>query len=195
MAGPRSWSGDWAALEAEAPRVNCRVHGPTVVAVPWARHGAGHTYAFDDTVAWLAVHASKTAVAELMRVAWRPVGAICAWVSADARAKVDLLAGLRRMGMTSCPTSAGTGTSRSWSTTTPGAWCGPRRAGTRPPWPRSPTRWAPNGARSSRTCPPTARSVHRCGRRPLSKRGAWRRPLSRGGVGYRRIGPGPPRRV
>ena len=27
-------------LEADAPRVNCPVHGPTVVAVPWARHGA-----------------------------------------------------------------------------------------------------------------------------------------------------------
>ena len=43
-------------LEAEAPRVNCPEHGPTVAAVPWARHGAGHTRAFDDTVAWLAVH-------------------------------------------------------------------------------------------------------------------------------------------
>lgn len=30
-------------LEAEAPRVHCREHGPTVAAVPWARHGAGHT--------------------------------------------------------------------------------------------------------------------------------------------------------
>ncbi len=37
-------------LVAEAPRVNCPAHGPTVVAVPWARHHAGHTLAFDDTV-------------------------------------------------------------------------------------------------------------------------------------------------
>ena len=29
-------------LEADAPRVNCPEHGPTVVAVPWARHGVGH---------------------------------------------------------------------------------------------------------------------------------------------------------
>ncbi|CCK57863.1 Transposase (part2) [Mycobacterium canettii CIPT 140070008] len=35
------------------------------MAVPWARHHAGHTYAFDDTVAWLAVACSKTAVCEL----------------------------------------------------------------------------------------------------------------------------------
>ena len=41
-------------LEADAPRVNCPLHGPTVQAVPWARHGTGHTRAFDDTVAWLA---------------------------------------------------------------------------------------------------------------------------------------------
>ena len=27
-------------VEADAPRVTCRIHGVTVVAVPWARHGA-----------------------------------------------------------------------------------------------------------------------------------------------------------
>jgi transposase len=43
-------------LEADARRVNCPEHGPTVIQVPWARHDAGHTYAFDDQVAWLAVH-------------------------------------------------------------------------------------------------------------------------------------------
>jgi transposase len=56
-------------LEADAPRVACPEHGPTVVQVPWARHGAGHTRVFDDQVAWLATHTSKTAVVELMRVA------------------------------------------------------------------------------------------------------------------------------
>jgi transposase len=54
---------------------------------------------FDDQVAWLTVHTSKTAVAELMRVAWRTVGAICARVAADAQAAVDRLAGLRRIGI------------------------------------------------------------------------------------------------
>ena len=37
-----------AVLEARSPRVRCRVHGVVVAAVPWARHDAGHTYAFDD---------------------------------------------------------------------------------------------------------------------------------------------------
>jgi transposase len=58
-------------LEADAPRVDCPEHGPTVVQVPWARHNAGHTHASDDTVARLAVQCSKTAVTELMRIAWR----------------------------------------------------------------------------------------------------------------------------
>jgi transposase len=34
-------------LEATAPRVRCPEHGVTVAAVPWARHGAGHTRAGD----------------------------------------------------------------------------------------------------------------------------------------------------
>ncbi len=86
-------------LEADAPRVNCRVHGPTVAAVPWARHGAGHTRDFDDTVAWLAVQCSKTAVTELLRVAWRTVGAIITRVQADIDATVDRFDGLRRIGI------------------------------------------------------------------------------------------------
>lgn len=86
-------------IEADAPRVRCRVHGPTVVQVPWARHGAGHTRDFDDQAAWLAVHVSKSAVVELLRVAWRTVGAIVARVSADIDARVDRLDGLRRIGI------------------------------------------------------------------------------------------------
>jgi transposase len=86
-------------LEADAPRVNCATHGPTVVEVPWARHGAGHTRAFDDTVAWLAIQCSKSAVVELMRVAWRTVGSIITRVSADIDATVDRFAGLVRIGI------------------------------------------------------------------------------------------------
>lgn len=86
-------------LEAEAPRVNCHEHGPTVAAVPWARHGAGHTRAFDDTVAWLAVQCSKSAVCELMRIAWRTVGGIVARVWADTEREHDRFAGLRRIGI------------------------------------------------------------------------------------------------
>jgi transposase len=88
-----------AVLEADAPRVRCPEHGPTVAAVPWARHGAGHTYGFDDTVAWLAVQCSKTAVCELLRIAWRTVGAIVARVWADAERRHDRFDGLRRIGI------------------------------------------------------------------------------------------------
>jgi transposase len=86
-------------VEADSPRVSCPVHGPTVIQVPWARHGVGHTRDFDETVAWLATKSSKTAVVGLMRVAWRTVGAIVARVSADVDARVDRLAGLRRIGI------------------------------------------------------------------------------------------------
>jgi len=102
--GRRRWRGlDLGAvpvlLEAEAPRVSCPTHGPTVIQVPWARHGVGHSLDFDETVAWLATQCSKTAVVELMRVAWRTVGAIVTRVSADIDARVDRLAGLRRIGI------------------------------------------------------------------------------------------------
>jgi transposase len=102
--GRRRWRGlDWGTvpvvLEADAPRVNCPAHGPTVVAVPWAHHHAGHTYSVDDTVAWLAVACSKTAVCELMRIAWRTVEAIVARVWADTEKRIDRFAGLRRIGI------------------------------------------------------------------------------------------------
>jgi transposase len=38
-------------LEADAPRVRCPQHGVVAAAVPWARHGAGFTRAFEDTAA------------------------------------------------------------------------------------------------------------------------------------------------
>ncbi len=86
-------------LEADAPRVSCPRHGPTVRQVPWARHGAGHTRAFDAQVAWLATQCSKSAVVELMRVAWRTVGSIISRVWADIEAVHDRFAGLRRIGI------------------------------------------------------------------------------------------------
>ena len=70
-----------------------------VASVPWARHGAGHTCAFDETVAWLATQCSKTAVTALMRIAWRTVGSIITRVWADVDARHDRLAGLRRIGI------------------------------------------------------------------------------------------------
>lgn len=102
--GPRRWRGlDLGTvqvfLQADSPRVLCGIHGVTVRQVPWARHGAGHTYDFDDQVAWLATQCSKTAITALMRIAWRTVGAIIARVCADIDARVDRLAGLRRVGI------------------------------------------------------------------------------------------------
>jgi transposase len=86
-------------LEADAPRVNCPTHGPSVRQVPWARHGAGHTRVFDQQVAWLATQCSKTAVTVLMRIAWRTVGAIVSRVWADTATAYDPFAGLRRIGI------------------------------------------------------------------------------------------------
>ena len=88
-----------AVLEAEAPRVRCPQHGVVVASVPWARHDAGHTYAFDETVAWLTTQSSKSTVTELMRIAWRTVGSIITRVWDDVDAHCDRLAGLRRIGI------------------------------------------------------------------------------------------------
>ncbi len=86
-------------VEADAPRVSCPQHGVVVCAVPWARHQARFTRCFEDQVAWLAVHCSKSATAELMRVAWRTVGSIVERVVAETGRHVDLLAGLGRIGI------------------------------------------------------------------------------------------------
>ena len=88
-----------AMLEADTPRVRCSSHGVVVAHVPWARHDAGHTLAFDDQVAWLATQASKSTATQLMRIAWRTVGAIITRVWADIDAGHDRLAGLRRIGI------------------------------------------------------------------------------------------------
>jgi len=86
-------------LEADAPRVSCPEHGVVVAHVPWARHGAGHTTAFDDTVAWLAVATARSTVCQLLRIAWRTVGAIVTRVADEAKAARDPLQGLRRIGI------------------------------------------------------------------------------------------------
>jgi transposase len=86
-------------LEADSPRVRCTEHGVVAAQVPWARHDAGHTYAFDDTAAWLVTHCSKSAVRDLLRIAWRTVGSIVTRVVADAEASTDRFANLRRIGI------------------------------------------------------------------------------------------------
>lgn len=102
--GRRRWRAlDWGStkvfLEADAPRVECVEHGVLVASVPWARLGSRFTTAFEDTCAWLAVHTSRTATAELMRCSWRSVTAICERVAADAACATDRFADLRRIGI------------------------------------------------------------------------------------------------
>lgn len=86
-------------IEAEAPRIRCKRHGVVVAAVPWARHGGGFTRDFENQVTWLAVHTSKTAVCQLMHIAWRTVGRILERVADEAERNVDRLANLRRIGI------------------------------------------------------------------------------------------------
>lgn len=83
-------------------RVECPEHGVKAEAVPWARAPSSRfTSAFEDQVAWLALHMCRSALAELMRVDWRTVGGICARVEAsleeaDGRGRFD---GLRSIGV------------------------------------------------------------------------------------------------
>ena len=48
--GRLTWGRRFAYLEADAPRIECKRHGVLVAAVPWARHDAGFTRAFEDQV-------------------------------------------------------------------------------------------------------------------------------------------------
>lgn len=93
-------------LEADAPRVSCRRHSVVVAGAPWARHASRFTRSSEDQVAWLAVNTSKTAVAELMRVAWRSVSQILERVADEGCQRVDLLDGLRRIGIETSAHSA-----------------------------------------------------------------------------------------
>ena len=83
-------------------RVECPEHGVRREAVPWARSAASRfTSAFEDEVAWLALHMCRSALAGLVRVDWHTVGGICARVeasleAADGRGRLD---GLRRIGV------------------------------------------------------------------------------------------------
>jgi transposase len=100
--GRRRWRGlDLGAtrvfLEADAPRVRCRDHGVVVAAVPWARHDSPFTAAFEDQCAWLAAHATATTVAQLMRSSWRAVTRMVARVVAEARGRLDRLAGVTKV--------------------------------------------------------------------------------------------------
>jgi transposase len=87
-------------VEADAPRVSCLVHGVLVAQVPWARAGSWFTREFEAQVAWLVLHACRSAVAELMRVDWKSVGGIVKRVYDDLdRQAPSRFDGLVRIGI------------------------------------------------------------------------------------------------
>jgi transposase len=86
-------------IEAESPRVSCRACGVCVAHTPWARADAGHTVDFDRQTAWSATRMSKSAVVELIRIAWRTVGAIITRYWQDVEDCFDRYQGLRRIGI------------------------------------------------------------------------------------------------
>lgn len=80
--GRRRWraldiGGSKVYIEADEPRVRCRKHGVVTASVPWARHNSRFTKSFEETCAWLSVHASRSTVSEYLRVEWHTVGGIC----------------------------------------------------------------------------------------------------------------------
>lgn len=86
-------------IATEVPRVACPQHGVVVAAVPWARHAARHTRAFEQLAAWCAVEMSASAAARLLRCSWRTIGQIVTRVCADLDADGDGLDGLARIGI------------------------------------------------------------------------------------------------
>ncbi len=64
-------------------RVECPEHGVRTEAVPWARCVSSRfTSAFEDEVAWLALHMCRSALAAFLRVDWHTADGICARVEA-----------------------------------------------------------------------------------------------------------------
>lgn len=88
-------------LEYAPSRVRCPEHGVLTERVPWARPRSRFTRDFEDWVACLAVRCCASAVAELARVEWHTVGAICSRVFADLEASrgAGRYDGLRRIGV------------------------------------------------------------------------------------------------
>ncbi|MEX1162281.1 MAG: ISL3 family transposase, partial [Nitriliruptor sp.] len=81
-------------LLAEAPRVNCPVHGPTVVAFPFARHDSSFTAALEELVVHDAVASNKQAAADRYGISWRAVNNACVRLATEALGRTDLLDGL-----------------------------------------------------------------------------------------------------
>lgn len=81
-------------LVAVARRVDCKACGPTVAAVPWARHDSAFSRAFEDLVVHDAIVGNKQAAADRYGISWRAVNNVCVRVATEALGRVDLLDGL-----------------------------------------------------------------------------------------------------
>ena len=97
--GMRSWrhvDAGFATVELVglARRVRCGSCGPTVAAVPWARHDTAFTRAFEDLVVHDAIVGNKQAAADRYGVSWRAVNNMCRRVAEEALDRIDLLDGL-----------------------------------------------------------------------------------------------------
>lgn len=97
--GVRSWrhlDAGCATVEvvAVARRVGCSSCGPTVAAVPWARHASAFTRAFEDLVVHDAIVGNKQAAADRYGISWRAVNNMCVRLAIEALGRVDLLEGL-----------------------------------------------------------------------------------------------------
>jgi transposase len=87
-------------LRFELARVKCRRCGPTTQLVPWADHGAWHTYDFEELVAYKAQGTDQTRVAKDMRISWSTVGKIVRRVVTRKLGDAsELLDGLKHIGV------------------------------------------------------------------------------------------------
>jgi transposase len=73
---------------AVARRVTCPSCGPTVAAVPWARHASSFTRAFEDLVVHDAIVGNKQAAADRYGTSWRAVNNMCVRVATEALGRV-----------------------------------------------------------------------------------------------------------
>lgn len=55
-------------------RIKCPEHGVLTEKIPWADGSSHYTEGFNNEVAWLALHMSKTAVTDFVGINWRTVG-------------------------------------------------------------------------------------------------------------------------
>lgn len=79
-------------------RVACPRCGVCVEMVPWAETSSWFTRDFEQTAAYLAQHAAKSVVVEMMRIGWTTVGAIIQRV-VDRLGPQDRLEGLTDIGV------------------------------------------------------------------------------------------------